>query len=255
MPAVTAAQQEKADGQAPAATAAASATSRGRLGLTVAALSVRPVARSMRWPPLAGASAGGLVLLWLLRPDGGDSAGTIAGLRLGAYLLAAGAAVATDDRAAAMLAPSPTPLSRRRALRLVVTLAPLSLAWCTLLVAAWAWRGAAAPVLPAAALTIEAVAMLAFTVAVATIAAPRSPDGLGGVAGPPALTLSVLTLVIAQMRWPQHLTMFPMGPDDPVWTLAHQRWAVVALVAAATLVATSVDPAWRPPHIGLRRTR
>lgn len=213
-------------------------------GSSVAIQSVRPVARSMRWSPLMAVTVAALALVWLLRPEGGDSAGTIGSLRLGAYLLAAGAALALDDAAAPTLASSPTPLAPRRALRLVIGLAPVALAWCLLVAAAWAGSGAAWSSLPVVALTIEAMGMVAFTVATAAIAAGRT-SGVGGSAGPPALTLLVLALLMIQLRWPRQLTMFPMAPGDPAWTVAHQRWGALALVAAAAVVGANLDPARR----------
>ncbi|MBW3557754.1 MAG: hypothetical protein KY454_12555 [Actinobacteria bacterium] len=220
-----------------------------RPGLTVAGLSVKPVARSMRWSPLLGATAAGLVLLWLLRPEGSDSAGTIGGLRLAAYLLAAGAGLALDERATPTLASSPTSLAARRGLRLAVALVPVALAWCLLLGGAWTLQGAGAPALPAGALTLEALGLVGFTLAAAAVAAARGGDGLGGAAAMPALTLLVIALLIAQTRWPKHLTMFPMGPGDPGWTVAHQRWALLAVVAVGALMATSRDPARRRMHL------
>lgn len=221
---------------------------------TVAITSVKPVARSMRWSPLVMVTAAALVLVWLLRPEGADSAGTIGGLRLGGYLLAAGAALAVDDRAAVTLASSPTPLALRRALRLVLGLAPVALAWCLLLAGAWAVSGTGWSQMPAVALTAEAVGMIAFTVATAAIASGRG-DGVGGSAGPPALTLLVLGLLMAQMRWPKHLTMFPMAPGDPGWTLAHQRWGLLALGAAGVVVGASLDPSRRRLRLAGRLAR
>lgn len=220
---------------------------------SVAIQSVRPVARSMRWSPLVAVTAAALALVWLLRPEGADSAGSIGSLRLGAYLLAAGAALALDDAAAPTTASSPTPLAPRRALRLVIGLVPVALAWCLLVAAAWAVSGAAWSTLPVVALTIEAMGMVAFTVATAAIAAGRA-GGVGGSAGPPALTLLVLALLMIQLRWPRQLTMFPMAPADPAWTLAHQRWGALALVAGAAVVGASIDPARRRPILRSRPT-
>lgn len=210
----------------------------------VALQSVKPVARSMRWSPLVGVTGVALLLVGMLRPEGSDLTGTIGSLRLSAYLLAAGAALAIDDRAGPTLASSPTPLALRRGVRLVIGLTPVALSWGLLLGAAWAVSGAEWSQLPAVALTAEAVGMVAFTVATAAIAAGRA-DGVGGSAGPPALTLLVVGLLMAQMRWPKHLTMFPMAPGDPIWTLAHRQWGVLALAAAGVVVGASLDPARR----------
>ncbi len=218
---------------------------------SVAMQAMKPVARTVRWSPLLALTLAALALVWLLRPDGADLAGTIGGLRLGAYLLAAGAALALDDAAAPTLASSPTPLAPRRAVRLVIGLAPVAVAWCLLVAAAWAVSRAAWSSLPVVALTIEAVAMVAFTVAMAAVAARRT-GGVGGSAGPPALTLLVLSLLMVQLRWPRHLTMFPMAPGHPDWTLAHQRWGVLALAAAAAVAGASLDPARRRPHLRSR---
>ena len=211
--------------------------------MRTAARSLRPVARSVRWGPLLGAGLAGAVLVGLMRPDRPDASASLAALRLAAFLLAAGAAFALDDRAADTLAPSPTPLWARRALRLAVVVAGAAALWAAVTAAAALAAPAGQERLPAAGATLEAAAMLAFTLAAAVVAGRWAPSGLGGVAGGPVLTFAVLTVYLGQMRWPRHLTFFPLGPGDPAWGAAQHRWSAVLALALAVLAAKSLDPA------------
>lgn len=213
--------------------------------MRTAALSLRPVVRSIRWGPLVGAGAAATAMVWLMGPDRPNPPTSLSSLRLAAFLLCAGAAFALDDQAADTLAPSPTTLLARRGVRLAVVVAGAGLLWAALIAVA----GVAAPAgqgpIPAAAATIEAAALVAFTLTSAVVACRWAPHGLGGIAGGPALTLAVLAAYLGQMRWPRHLTVFPLGPGDPNWEAAHRRWWVVLAVALAVMVAESLDPARR----------
>jgi len=220
--------------------------------MRTAALAVRPVVRSVRWAPLAGAAVGGVVLVWLMGPDRPSPSTSLSSLRLAAFVLCAGAAFALDDQAADTLAPSPTPLLARRVLRLALVVAAAGLLWAALIATAMVAAPAGQGPIPAAAATLEVAALLAFTLGAAVVAGRWAPHGLGGLAGGPALTLAVLGAYMAQMRWPRHLTFFPFGPDDPAWVAAHQRLSVVLAVALAVLVAESLDPARRRGHVRVR---
>lgn len=212
-------------------------------GMRAAALAVRPVARSVRWAPLLGGGLGGAAVVWLMGPDRPDPTTSLSSLRLAAIGLGAGAAFALDDRAADTLAPSPTTLLARRGLRLALVVAAAALLWAALTAAAGLAAPAGGGSLPAAGPTLEAAALLAFTLAAAVVAGRWAPHGLGGIAGGPALTLAVLGAYFAQMRWPRHLTVFAFGPGDPAWAAAHRRWALVLAVALAVLAVESLDPA------------
>jgi hypothetical protein len=209
----------------------------------VLALALGPVTRSLRWRPLLGAGGVAATLLWLLRPDDGDPAVLLGLLRLGGFLLAAGAAFFLDDDAGGTLACSPTALWQRRGLRLAVLAGVLTVLWGLLAGMVSALAGASG--VPLAAATLEGAGMVAFALAVAAVAAPRAPDERGGVAGGPALTLLVLGGYLGQMRWPRYLTLFPVAPGDPGWAPAHLRWAVLLAVAVTVLAVTSADPARR----------
>ena len=223
--------------------------------LRVLGVAVRPLVRSLRWRPLVGAAVAAAVVVWLLSPDDGDPAGLLGALRLGGFLLAAGAAFFLDDDAAETLACSPTSLRARRTLRLAVLGAVFAVLWALLVGMAWALAHAGAGGVPIAALTLEVAGMLALSLAVAAVGARWAPDGRGGVAGGPALTLAMLAAYLGQMRWPRYVTLFPLAPGDPTWTTAHVRWAVL-LAAAVTVVAiTCADPARRPSLHQLRRRR
>lgn len=208
-------------------------------------LAARPVVRSVRWCPLLGAGLVGVAVVWIMGPDRPDPSTSLASLRLAGFLLSAGAAFALDDRAADTIAPSPTPLLARRAVRLAAVVGAAGALWAAVAATALASAPAGQDPLPAAGATLEAATLLAFTLAAAVVAGRWAPQGLGGVAGGPALTLTVLSAYLAQMRWPRHLTLFPFGPDDPAWAASHQRWSMVLAVAMAILAVESLDPARR----------
>lgn len=210
---------------------------------------LRPVTRGMAWAPLLGATVASVGLLWvLLHPNAGSTASTLAGLRLAALLLSAGAAFALEDPAASTLAPSPTSLLARQALHLGLLLVTLAALWTALIVVASVLAGVALSALPVGAATLEAVAMLALALAV-TAAVSRTGDGRGGVAGSSTLLLAVLAALVGQQQWPAHLTLFPFDPSDPAWALAHARWVWVLIGAVVVLAAASSDPACRPPAL------
>ena len=100
--------------------------------MRTAALSLRPVVRSIRWGPLVGAGVAGAALVWLMGPDRPNPTTSLSSLRLAAVLLCAGAAFALDDQAADTLAPSPTTLLARRGLRVAVVVASAGLLWAAL---------------------------------------------------------------------------------------------------------------------------
>ena len=214
---------------------------RGRVALAAGL----PVTRAMSWGPLAGGGVTALaVVVWLRTRDAG-AAGLIGGLRIGAVLLAAGAAFALDDPAATTLASSPTPLSARRSLRLALALGACSAGWAAMLAIA------GGPTHPAAAgLSVEAAGMLALALAAASVAAPWIPNGLGGLAGGPTLVSFLLAAMIVQQHWPQWGLL--ELPGTPAWEAAQVRWLVVACAGGTLVALAGLDPAGRP---AIRRRR
>src|SRR5439155_21134510 len=90
------------------------------------------VARSIRWPPLGVAAL--LSLLIVALRHGHQAAGP---MQAAAVLLAGGTGFVLDDPAAEILAASPTPLARRRCLRLLLVVPAVTLLWGLLL----GWQG------------------------------------------------------------------------------------------------------------------
>lgn len=208
-------------------------------------LAVRPVARSVRWAPLVAGAAGGVLLVLLARPRQVGPAATLGALRLAAFLLAAGAAFALDDQAASTVAPAPLPLAARRGLRLAVVLLPAGVGWALIVSLAVLVAPGAQAAPPLGALTVEAAAMVAVSLAAAAVAGPRAPDGLGGAAGGPVLMLLVLASLFTQPHWPDVVTLLPFGPSDPQWSPAHARWGALGVAAVTAIGVTSLDPARR----------
>ena len=200
-------------------------------GLRQAALLVRPTVRSLSWAPLAAAGALAFGLLGLT--DQG-----LTELRLAAIGICVGAAFILDDAAAATVASAPTPLLVRRALRVGLATAPLAALWALL---SWLAGGAASW-----AVSLELAAMLALTLAAAALATRLRGDGRGGVAAGPAL---LVLLAAAYLLLPSRWGLFPGGPEDPLWTAAHQRWALILLAGVLGVLWASRDPggpAWLP---------
>ena len=221
--------------------------------LRVLGVAVRPLVRSLRWRPLVGAAVAAAVVVWLLGPDDGDAVAVLGPLRLGGFLLAAGAALLLDDDAAETVACSPTALWARRALRLAVVVGGFTMGWGVLVAMASASAGDGG--VPVAAATLEVFGMLSLALAVAAVGARWAPDGRGGVAGGPALTLAMLAAYLGQMRWPRYVTLFPPAPGDPSWTPAHLRWALLLAAAVTVVAVTCADPARRWSLHQVRRRR
>lgn len=197
-----------------------------------------PMTRAISWGPLAGGSVAALAVMVCLRMRDASTAGLIGGLRVGAVLLAAGAAFAIDDPAATTLASSPTPLSVRRSLRLALALGACFAAWTAML------RIAGGPTHPAAAgISVEAAGMLAVALAAASVAAPWIANGLGGLAGGPTLVALLLAAMIVQQYWPQWALL--AFPGTPAWEAAQLRWLLLAGAGGTLVALAALDPARR----------
>lgn len=151
---------------------------------------------------------------------------------LAAVLVAAGVSFALDDPAAPTLAASPSPLSWRRATRLALGLPVAVSAWVVVVVTADLLGDVQPPV------GLEVAAMTAVSLAAASVAIRRSTDGMGGIAGPPA----VLLLALAPFALPARWDLYPVA--------IHQfRWWMVTAGAVAIVLRCGRDPAasGRPP--------
>lgn len=152
-------------------------------------------------------------------------------------LIAAGATVLLDDGAAATTASAPIPLSFRRAVRAGAIGIALLGAWGSIL-AHVSLR--ATESLPAAALVLEAAALVALGLAAA---------GWASRAGHPsfiAASATLFVLMVALDLMPAKWSLLAGWPGDEVWEAAHVRWA--GLLAAALVVCAwqARDPARRP---------
>ena len=196
-----------------------------------ARLLVRPTVRLASWRALPAAGVLALAMVHFF------SAPTVIELRLAAIMLSVAAAFVLDDPAAQTLAASPTPLLVRRLLRTTLLLPLVAALWMIVL-----WS-AGEHVMTA--LTLELVTMLVITLAAATAATPRIPDGRGGVAAAPAL---LIILTAAVLLLPAGWTLFADDPTDPAWEISHVRWALLLAIALTTFLAASRDPAHARPR-------
>lgn len=214
--------------------------------MTAALRAARPTARSMACGPLAGAAVAVAVLVVAQRPWDGH------GLSLGfsrilVAVAALGAAFTLDDTAAATLAPSPTSLLARRAVRLALALAGA----VTVIAAASLVLGAAggASAVPFDRVALEGTGVL--LLAMALSAARGGDEGAFTLAG------ALLAAVVIQQRWPAW-SLFPTAPGAPGWSGAAAAWAALAASSAAALVVLSRDPGGgfrRPRFLGAARRR
>ena len=126
----------------------------------------------------------------------------------------------------------------RRTLR-VALLLPATAAWWVAVV--WRVRAVYPGLsLPVAALTLEAAALLAVTVALAAAGSRLAPERRGGVVAAPAL----LALASAACLLPAQVALYAQ-PGSAAWDGAHRRWALLLGLALAAFAVASRDPAHR----------
>jgi hypothetical protein len=199
-----------------------------------------PTVRAVGWaPPLAafGLSLGLLALA--VRPGLALSPEELVRwLRLATIVGALGWAFVLDDPSEPTTESVAGSLLLRRVLR-VALLLPAAAAWWVAVV--WRVRAVYPGLqLPVAALTLEAAALLAVTVALATAGSRLAPERRGGVVAAPAL----LALASAAGLLPAQVALYAQ-PGSAGWDTAHQRWAVLLGLALAAFAAASRDPAHR----------
>ena len=222
-------------------------TGRPALRRRQATLLGRPTARTIRWLPLVVAAVAGEVMLWAAKDElsRGESVPLLP-VRGAAVLLCLGAAFLLDDAAGATIEPVVPTLLFRRGLRLMMALPLVAMPWGAALwvvstLAASGTGSSAHRPLPAAALTLEAAALLAVTLAAAAVATRRLGHGKGGTAAGPALLAFVMGMAAIGKYWP----LFQGSPAEPGWAAAHVRWAAILAAAVIVLIVASLDPARR----------
>jgi fluoroquinolone transport system permease protein len=204
-----------------------------------------PTARAVGWaaPLAAFALSLGLLVLAVRR---GQASSAVVWLRITMVVGALGYAFLLDDPSEPTTEAVAGSLLLRRALR-VALLLPATAAWW----AAAVWRvrvvHPGAP-LPVAALTLEAGALLAVTVALAATGSRLAPEQRGGVVAAPAL----LAVTGAAILLPARVALYAL-PGNPGWDGAHQRWALLLGLALAAFAAASRDPAHGGVRSQLRR--
>jgi fluoroquinolone transport system permease protein len=199
-----------------------------------------PTARAVGWAaPLAGFALSLGLLALAVRPGLELPAGRLVlWLRLAMTVGALGCAFLLDDPSEPTTEGVAGSLLLRRSLR-VALLLPATAAWWVGVV----WRVQAVHPglpLPVAALTLEAAALLAVTVALAAAGSRLAPERRGGVVAAPAL----LALTSAAFLLPAQVTLYA-PPGSAAWEGAHRRWALLLGLALAAFALASRDPAHR----------
>jgi hypothetical protein len=199
-----------------------------------------PTARTVGWAaPLAGFALSLGLLALAVRPGLELPAGRLVlWLRLAMTVGALGCAFLLDDPSEPTTEGVAGSLLLRRSLR-VALLLPATAAWWVGVV----WRVQAVHPglpLPVAALTLEAAALLAVTVALAAAGSRLAPERRGGVVAAPAL----LALTSAAFLLPAQVTLYA-PPGSAAWEGAHRRWALLLGLALAAFALASRDPAHR----------
>ena len=159
-------------------------------------------------------------------------------LRLAMTSRALGCAFLLDDPSEPTTEGVAGSLLLRRTLR-VALLLPATAAWWVAVV----WRVQAVHPrlpLPVAALTLEAAALLAVTLALAAAGSRLAPERRGGVVAAPAL----LALASAAFLLPARVALYAQ-PGSAAWDGAHRRWAPLLGLALAAFAVASRDPAHR----------
>lgn len=187
----------------------------------------------------AAAALGLLAHGWL-----DDPFGALTVLRGAAVLLACAVAFAVDDPSYDVLAASPTPLRRRVLARVGLAGAVAAGTWCALLLLTAAVGGD----LPAAALTLEAAALMSFAAAAALWLQTWRGIAEPGLLVAPAVAGAVLAAHLLPARW----ALLAPAPGAPGWAAAHQRWAAVLGLAVLLAAAGTRDRAARRRSVGFR---
>ncbi|WP_234312543.1 ABC transporter [Streptomyces sp. SCSIO 75703] len=195
-----------------------------------------PVARTLPWRTLGGAGALGLLLAAspaLVASGEATPWQTLTLLRAAALAGALGLAFLLDDPARHPTTPVPVGRARRQALRLALVAPPAALWWtAVLLVTPEHGRP------PAGAVTVEAAAIGALTLACAAAAVRWSE---GPRPGPAVASALLAVAVLAPPLAPEGWALFAT-PDDPRWAPAHERWAWLLAAGTAAWALCAPEP-------------
>jgi hypothetical protein len=201
---------------------------------------VVPTARAVGWAaPLAGFALSLGLLALAVRPGLElPAARLVLWLRITMTAGALGCAFLLDDPSEPTTEGVAGSLLLRRSLR-VALLLPAAAAWWVGVV--WRVRVVHPGLpLPVAALTLEAAALLAVTVALAAAGSHLAPERRGGVVAAPAL----LALTSAAFLLPNQIGLYAQ-PGSGAWDGAHRRWALLLGLALVAFAVASRDPAHR----------
>jgi predicted permease len=199
-----------------------------------------PTARAVGWAaPLAGFTLSLGLLALAVRPGLElPVERLVLWLRLAMTAGALGCAFLLDDPSEPTTEAVAGSLLLRRTLR-VALLLPAAAAWWVAVL--WRVRAVHPELpLPVAALTLEAAALLAVTLALTAAGSHLAPERRGGVVAAPAL----LALASAAFLLPARVTLYaPLG--GAAWDGAHRRWAILLGLALGAFALASRDPARR----------
>jgi hypothetical protein len=207
-----------------------------------------PALRATQWWPFLAAMLVGYAMVALPAVVGGPSTPSLVVILLRLAVLCAGLGVGFlfDDPARSTTATTPVPAWVPLAARVTAGAIAAAGWWLATLATGRAAAGEAAVALPRGDLTLEAGTVLAAATAVATLIWRRAPRGVVGLVAAPGL----LAVVFAVTLLPDRVKLL-VDLDGSVWADAHDRWAFVLVVAAAT---TLVAATWAPRPLRRRAT-
>lgn len=186
-----------------------------------------PAARVVTWQPMVAASLGAVALVAL-----GSPAAVPFRLSFASACLAASAAYVIDDPGAVTVAPSPTSLFVRRAVRTAAAVAGVSIGWIAALSVS-SLRVDVTAMWPA---TVEVTAFLVLALAVSAVASSIGDGTEGAIAGVVVTMVCFASTFLPESPW----LPFPPEPAAPG---AARRLLLVLAAAALIFAFASRDPA------------
>lgn len=198
---------------------------------------VRPLLAAAQWQPVVAVALAGVAAVEVARVTGHPDDALMQTGRYSLVLAAACTALVIDDAAGSTLAASPTPLSIRRAQRLVLAAVALGLGALPVLVRA-GLIGGRLPIRFQFDAALEIAAYAAFGCAVAAVALRWGHEGSAGIAGACAVMVAFTTSAML----PSYARLFPATPFAAD---ARGRLLLNLAVATALLVRSSGDPIGR----------
>ncbi|GGO87047.1 ABC transporter [Wenjunlia tyrosinilytica] len=206
-----------------------------------------PTWRTLPWAPLAAGGTLGLALVGApaLLPLTLPPVVLVDLVRVAALSGALGAAFLLDDPAGHTTGAVPTPRLLRHSLRTALLL-PLAAGWWVAVLAVARLAPASGAGLPYGALTVEAAALTACSVACAAgVLRWGGGTAAGSTAGPAVIVLSASLAAV-----PHRYRLF-VAVDDPHWADVHRYgWAGLLAAAVCGWFAWSLQPTTRRPVSG-----